>query len=76
MTTPARPSTVRVITTDQAPAWWFLGTRATIFPTDATGGCLLELLIPPGGSPPLHIHETLTRHSFCSPVNSSCAAAD
>jgi quercetin dioxygenase-like cupin family protein len=42
-------------------AWWFLGTLAVLrnpegAPREPT---IIELTVPPGGSPPLHIHNTL-----------------
>src|SRR6185437_15510839 len=42
-------------------AWWFLGTLAVLrnprgAPRTPT---VIELIVPPGGSPPLHVHERL-----------------
>src|SRR5258708_6909851 len=47
------------IAPDQGVAVWYLNTRMTIKATGATTGgafSLLEALLPPGTSPPLHIH--------------------
>src|SRR5258708_20818246 len=44
---------------DQGVAVWYLNNRMTIKATGATTGgafSLLEALLPPGTSPPLHIH--------------------
>jgi quercetin dioxygenase-like cupin family protein len=51
-------SSVRVAP-DQGVAVWYLNNRMTIKATGATTGgafSLLEALLPPGTSPPLHIH--------------------
>src|SRR5581483_12191926 len=46
---------------DSSPAWWFLGTLAVLrnpagAPRTPT---VIELTVPPGGSPPRHVHESL-----------------
>lgn len=44
-----------------SPAWWFLGTLAVL--RNPAGAprvpAVMELTVPPGGSPPLHVHEQL-----------------
>lgn len=42
-------------------AWWFLGTLAVLRNPDGAPATptVIELTIPPGGSPPLHVHDTL-----------------
>ncbi len=42
-------------------AWWFLGTLAVLRNPEgaARTPAVIELTIPPGGSPPAHIHDTL-----------------
>lgn len=42
-------------------AWWFLGTLAVLRNPQGAPRTpvVMELTIPPGGSPPLHVHETL-----------------
>jgi mannose-6-phosphate isomerase-like protein (cupin superfamily) len=42
-------------------AWWFLGTLAVLRNPDGAPRCpaVIELTVPPGGSPPLHIHDDL-----------------
>lgn len=42
-------------------AWWFLGTLAVLRnPVGASRTpCVIELTVPPGGSPPQHVHEAL-----------------
>lgn len=42
-------------------AWWFLGTLAVLRNPAGAPRCptVIELTIPPGGSPPRHIHDTL-----------------
>lgn len=44
-----------------SPAWWFLGTLAVLRnpPGAPRTPAVMELTVPPGGSPPLHVHETL-----------------
>jgi quercetin dioxygenase-like cupin family protein/catechol 2,3-dioxygenase-like lactoylglutathione lyase family enzyme len=44
-----------------SPAWWFLGTLAVLRnpPGAARTPTVIELTVPPGGSPPGHVHETL-----------------
>lgn len=47
-------------TTSDRPAWWLLGGRYTFIATGAdTEGrmAVAETLVPPEGSPPLHVHE-------------------
>jgi mannose-6-phosphate isomerase-like protein (cupin superfamily) len=56
-------SSERQIASDPATsrAWWFLGTLAVLRNPEGAPRtpAVVELTIPPGGSPPLHIHETL-----------------
>lgn len=42
-------------------AWWFLGTLAVLRNPEGAprAPAIIELTIPPGGSPPRHIHDTL-----------------
>src|SRR6185437_10128892 len=42
-------------------AWWFLGTLAVLRNPDGAPRCptIIELTVPPGGSPPRHVHDTL-----------------
>lgn len=42
-------------------AWWFLGTLAVLRnpPGAPRTPAVIELTVPPGGSPPLHFHEAL-----------------
>ena len=56
---PFQPSIVSESSTSKA--WWFLGTLAVLRnPQDSPRTpVVMELTIPPGGSPPLHAHETL-----------------
>jgi quercetin dioxygenase-like cupin family protein/catechol 2,3-dioxygenase-like lactoylglutathione lyase family enzyme len=44
-----------------SPAWWFLGTLAVLRnpPGAPRTPVVLELTVPPGGSPPEHVHDTL-----------------
>lgn len=53
----------RDLLTDPAtsPAWWFLGTLAVLRNPPGAPHCptIIELTVPPGGSPPLHVHDTL-----------------
>lgn len=44
-----------------SPAWWFLGTLAVLRnpPGAPRTPVVMELTVPPGGSPPRHVHETL-----------------
>jgi quercetin dioxygenase-like cupin family protein/catechol 2,3-dioxygenase-like lactoylglutathione lyase family enzyme len=55
--------TVRHIASDPqtSPAWWFLGTLAVLRnPAGAPRTpAVMELTVPPGGSPPQHVHDTL-----------------
>lgn len=46
---------------ETSPAWWFLGTLAVLRnpPGAPRIPVVMELTVPPGGSPPAHIHETL-----------------
>lgn len=48
-------------TTDSSRAWWFLGTLAVLRNPEGSSRtpAVIELTIPPGGSPPEHIHESL-----------------
>src|SRR5689334_5043845 len=49
---------VHVVAAGSAPSFWFMGIRATVL---ARGGdttpTTMELILPPGGFTPLHIHE-------------------
>jgi quercetin dioxygenase-like cupin family protein/catechol 2,3-dioxygenase-like lactoylglutathione lyase family enzyme len=59
---PALPSTPQIASEPAtSPAWWFLGTLAVLRnPRGAPRSpVVIELTVPPGGSPPLHVHETL-----------------
>jgi catechol 2,3-dioxygenase-like lactoylglutathione lyase family enzyme/quercetin dioxygenase-like cupin family protein len=49
-----------------SPAWWFLGTLAVLRnPAGAPRTpVVLELTVPPGGSPPQHVHDTLDDSFF------------
>lgn len=42
-------------------AWWFLGTLAVLRNPEGSSPTpvVMELTVPPGGSPPQHVHETL-----------------
>src|SRR6185437_10802265 len=42
-------------------AWWFLGTLAVLRNPDGAPRTptVIELTVPPGGSPPCHVHDTL-----------------
>ena len=44
-----------------SPAWWFLGTLAVLRnpPGAPRTPAVVELTVPPGGSPPQHVHEQL-----------------
>ncbi|MGH8995567.1 MAG: cupin domain-containing protein [Acidimicrobiales bacterium] len=57
------PEPARQLSSEAATsrAWWFLGTLAVLRnPTGAPRTpAVIELTIPPGGSPPRHIHETV-----------------
>jgi quercetin dioxygenase-like cupin family protein len=46
---------------ESSRAWWFLGTLAVLRNPFGAPRCptIIELTIPPGGSPPRHIHDTL-----------------
>jgi quercetin dioxygenase-like cupin family protein len=54
---------IRALSTEpgSSRAWWFLGTLAVLRnPSGAPRTpTVIELTIPPGGSPPLHIHKSL-----------------
>ena len=47
-------------------AWWFLGTLAVLRNPDGAprSPTVIELMIPPGGSPPCHIHGNLDDSFF------------
>lgn len=49
-----------------SPAWWFLGTLAVLRnpPGAPRTPVVLELTVPPGGSPPQHVHDTLDDSFF------------
>ncbi len=51
---------------DEGRAWWFLGTLAVL--RNPSGAprvpAVIELTVPPGGSPPAHVHETLDDSFF------------
>jgi quercetin dioxygenase-like cupin family protein len=62
MTAPATVDGRNVITEPgSGRAWWFLGTLAE--PRNPIGAprspAVIELTVPPGGSPPQHVHEAL-----------------
>lgn len=61
-------SAQREIASEQAtsPAWWFLGTLAVLRnPAGAPRTpVVMELTVPPGGSPPEHVHESLDDSFF------------
>jgi quercetin dioxygenase-like cupin family protein len=46
---------------ESSQAWWFLGTLAVLRNPRGAPRCptIIELTVPPGGSPPRHIHDTL-----------------
>jgi mannose-6-phosphate isomerase-like protein (cupin superfamily) len=46
---------------ERSRAWWFLGTLAVLRNPRGAPTCptIIELTVPPGGSPPRHIHESL-----------------
>jgi mannose-6-phosphate isomerase-like protein (cupin superfamily)/catechol 2,3-dioxygenase-like lactoylglutathione lyase family enzyme len=46
---------------DSSRAWWFLGTLAVLRNPDGTPRtpAVIELTVPPGGSPPRHVHDAL-----------------
>jgi quercetin dioxygenase-like cupin family protein/catechol 2,3-dioxygenase-like lactoylglutathione lyase family enzyme len=47
-------------------AWWFLGTLAVLRNPEGSPRTpvVMELIIPPGGSPPRHVHESLDDSFF------------
>ena len=46
---------------ESSRAWWFLGTLAIVRnpPGAPRTPAVMELVVPPGGSPPRHVHDTL-----------------
>lgn len=62
ITEPGR-TTERQIATDRTTsrAWWFLGTLAVLRNPEGAPRMptVIELTVPPGGSPPRHIHDSL-----------------
>ena len=62
-TTKANASIDRQIFTDRATsrAWWFLGTLAILRNPEGAPRtpAVIELTVPPGGSPPRHVHDGL-----------------
>ncbi len=46
---------------DTSRAWWFLGTLAVLRNPEGAPRtpAVIELTVPPGGSPPRHVHEVL-----------------
>jgi mannose-6-phosphate isomerase-like protein (cupin superfamily)/catechol 2,3-dioxygenase-like lactoylglutathione lyase family enzyme len=63
----ANPTDRQLATTaDTGRAWWFLGTLAVLRnPVGAPRTpAVIELTVPPGGSPPRHVHETLDDSFF------------
>jgi hypothetical protein len=62
-TTAPAARTGRRIATDSgtSPGWWFLDTLAVLRnPADGPAApIVLELTVPPGGSPPRHVHQGL-----------------
>lgn len=63
MTTRPGKATERQIASEPTTsrAWWFLGTLAVLRNPEGSPRTpvVMELTIPPGGSPPRHVHETL-----------------
>ena len=63
VTGPTAASAQRQLSTDRetSRAWWFLGTLAVVRnPQGAPRTpAVVELIVPPGGSPPRHVHDTL-----------------
>lgn len=59
---PVRTGTRSIASTaDTSKAWWFLGTLAVLRNPDGAPRtpAVIELTVPPGGSPPLHRHDVL-----------------
>lgn len=57
---PARPAERKLSTERQTSrAWWFLGTLAVLRNPEGAprSPAVIELTVPPGGSPPRHVHE-------------------
>jgi mannose-6-phosphate isomerase-like protein (cupin superfamily)/catechol 2,3-dioxygenase-like lactoylglutathione lyase family enzyme len=59
---PAQATASQIATQPETSrAWWFLGTLAVL--RNPIGSprapAVIELTVPPGGSPPLHVHESL-----------------
>src|SRR5689334_17249108 len=56
-------ASVRQLSTEPATsrAWWFLGTLAVLRNPEGARRtpAVIELTVPPGGSPPRHFHEAL-----------------
>ena len=63
MSAPATSSRARQLSTEPATsrAWWFLGTLAVFRNPEGAPRvpAVIELTVPPGGSPPRHFHEEL-----------------
>jgi mannose-6-phosphate isomerase-like protein (cupin superfamily) len=60
---PVANATRRQIASDPTTsrAWWFLGTLAVLRNPEGAprSPAVIELTVPPGSSPPLHVHDTL-----------------
>lgn len=63
LSTSTTDNTERQISTepDTSRAWWFLGTLAVLRNPEGTPRtpAVIELTVPPGGSPPRHVHHEL-----------------
>jgi quercetin dioxygenase-like cupin family protein/catechol 2,3-dioxygenase-like lactoylglutathione lyase family enzyme len=62
MTTDVATTTRQIATTrEDSRAWWFLGTLAILRNPEGAPRtpAVIELIVPPGGSPPRHVHESL-----------------
>ena len=58
----SQPTDRRIATTPEtSQAWWFLGTLSVLRnpPGAPRAPTVIEMVIPPGGSPPTHIHDQL-----------------
>jgi glyoxylase I family protein len=59
---PVGPAERQIFTEPETSrAWWFLGTLAVLRNPEGTPRtpAVIELTVPPGGSPPRHVHEAL-----------------
>jgi uncharacterized RmlC-like cupin family protein len=51
-------TTPRIVRPGEAPSYWFMGIRATLLSCGDLGApTTIELILPPGGVTPLHLHE-------------------